>query len=371
MDAERETSLLSTFLNTKSQHSNPQIVGSRLANYLQMLSVTRSSVFLSVAIRSVKCVFCGGRANFGVGGGVTLQCCQGKVCGANCFRSFVLSATGNTLCNLETVQCPICHNHLGKSLCLSYFSEFSEWPIYTPSQPTQIQTNSRELASRVFTCSIHMDEVPRTERVRLACTHAVCRECVEGYIEAKLEEGKSDLKCPTNGCSADISESLVRRLTPKLFHLYEALTFEAGKSALTQAEEVQFICPTANCPYLAVVSVTLFDYTCVICSHRYCPQCLYEVHAGKTCAQYFAAETERKQVNSDAEKATFFTGKADRSMRQCPKCKVWIQRMAGCKYMTCQSPTCQGKTYFCITCGVVLKEKHGEHKCTVEGYDFY
>ena len=54
-----ETSLLSTFLNTKSQHSNPQIVRTRLTNYLQMLSVTRSSVSLNVAIRSVKCVFCG------------------------------------------------------------------------------------------------------------------------------------------------------------------------------------------------------------------------------------------------------------------------------------------------------------------------
>ena len=369
MDAERETSLLSTFLNTKSQHSNPQIVGSRLANYLQMLSVTRSSVSLNVAIRSVTCVFCGGRANFGVGGVVTLQCCQGKVCGSNCFRSNVYTANGNTLSSLESVQCRSCQNYLGKPMCLTHFTE---WEIYTNSQK-QGTTPAVASSPAVFTCGIHMDEVPETERVRLACTHAVCRECVEGHIEAKLEEGKSDLKCPTNGCSADISESLVRRLTPKLFHRYEALTFEAGKSALTQAEEVLFNCPTANCPYLAVVSVTLFDYTCVICSHRYCPQCLYEVHAGKTCAQYFAAETERKQANSDAEKATaaFFTGKADRGMRQCPKCKVWIERMAGCKYMTCQSPTCQGKTYFCITCGVVLKEKHGEHKCTVEGYDFY
>jgi len=257
-------------------------------------------------------------------------------------------------------------------MCLSHFTE---WEIYTNSQK-QGTTPAAASSPAVFTCSIHMDEVPETERVRLACTHAVCRECMEGHIEAKLEEGKSDLKCPTNDCSADIPESLVRQLTPKLFRRYEALTFEAGKSALTQAEEVLFICPSVDCPYMVVAPSTLFDYTCAMCNHRYCPQCKDEVHPNLTCAQYFAFLQEdklkRKNDISEEEKATeaYFTGKADRGMRQCPKCKVWIERREGCKYMSCQSPTCQGKTYFCITCGLLLEKDHGKHKCTVEGYDF-
>lgn len=370
MDAERDTGLMVTFLNTKSQHANPQILRTRLQSYMSMLQFTGRQVMMSVHIRSVTCVFCSGKVNFSVGGEVTLRCCQNKVCSVDCFKRYVYSATGSTLRNLDSVHCSYCKELIGKPMCLSYFTE---WEIYTNSQAAQVQATVS--APGVFTCCVHMDEMPESERVRLACSHQICKECLTGHMEAKLEEGKSDLTCPTNGCSAEISESLVRQLTPRLFPRYEILNFEAAKSDLAHAEEILFSCPSVDCPNVVVAPVNLFDYTCTMCNNRYCPQCKYNVHTGQTCAEYFAflqAEIKRKQMNSDADKATeeFFNGVSNRAYRQCPKCKVWIERMAGCKFMSCQSKTCQGKTYFCITCGLALEKDHGKHKCTVEGYDF-
>ena len=370
MDVQRDTNLMVTFLNTKSQHANPRILRTRLQGYMSQLHLTGHQVMLGVQIRSVTCAFCGGRVNFAVGGQVTLRCCQNRVCSVDCFKKYVYSETGRTLQNLESVKCPHCKGLIGKSMCLSYFTE---WEIYTNSQAAQVPTTVS--APGVFTCCVHMDEMPESERVRLACSHQICKECLTGHMEAKLGEGKSDLTCPTNGCSAEISASLVRQLTPSLLSRYEKLTFEAAKSGLARAEEILFSCPSVDCRNVVVVPINLFDYTCTVCNNRYCPQCKYNVHTGQTCAEYFAflqAEIKRKQMNADADKATedFFNGVSNRAYRQCPKCKVWIERMEGCKYMTCQSQTCQGKTYFCITCGASLKEKHGKHKCIVEGYDF-
>ena len=210
---------LSTFLNTKSQHSNPQIVRTRLTNYLQMLSVTRSSVSLNVAIRSVKCVFCGEWANFGVGGMVTLQCCQGKVCGSNCFRRYVYTATGSTLSNLENIECPMQKLHWQVTV---YFL-LHRVGIYTTSQATQRQADTRVVTSVVFTCGIHMDE-----RVRLICSHAVCG----GTYRSQAGWREVGFKLSDKWLLAVIPKSLVRQLTPKLFRRYTALTFESAKSDL-------------------------------------------------------------------------------------------------------------------------------------------
>lgn len=200
-------------------------------------------------------------------------------------------------------------------------------------------------------------------------------ECLQGHIESVLDAGKADLTCPVSKCPAEVTETLVRQLTPNLFSRYQKLTIESSKSSLASELEVLFICPSADCPNMIICPINIFAYTCSMCSNTYCPQCKYQVHAGQTCAEYFEflqAEAKRKAQNEQDDKASqaFLSGPGNRKMRQCPKCKVWIERMAGCKYMSCQSPMCQGKTYFCISCGKQLQQNHGSHACVVEGYDF-
>jgi hypothetical protein len=47
-----------------------------------------------------------------------------------------------------------------------------------------------------------------------------------------------------------------------------------------------------------------------------------------------------------------------------------INRNEGCKFMACKSEECKGKTYFCMACGLLLKEKHENHPCVIEGKDY-
>ena len=159
--------------------------------------------------------------------------------------------------------------------------------------------------------------------------------------------------------------------------MYTKLSFEKSRAILAGEAEIVFVCPTVNCPNIVIVSVTHWSYTCTQCEKTYCPQCQRAVHLKMTCTQYFehlqAEQRRLHQQRLDAdEKATddYFRNLPGKKYRQCYKCKVWIERTHGCKYMTCLSPTCQGKTYFCMECERALASKHEEHKCLVKGYAF-
>ena len=54
----------------------------------------------------------------------------------------------------------------------------------------------------VFECGICMEEMPEDSVARPdPCRHAFCRECMRGYVSARLEEHRFPILCPT--CSAD------------------------------------------------------------------------------------------------------------------------------------------------------------------------
>jgi hypothetical protein len=54
----------------------------------------------------------------------------------------------------------------------------------------------------VFECGICMEEMPEDSVARPdPCRHAFCRECMRGYVSARLEEHRFPILCPT--CTAD------------------------------------------------------------------------------------------------------------------------------------------------------------------------
>ena len=49
----------------------------------------------------------------------------------------------------------------------------------------------------IFTCSVCMDQHPETDVARIRmCNHALCRECMRGYILTKIRERVFPMRCP-------------------------------------------------------------------------------------------------------------------------------------------------------------------------------
>ena len=61
---------------------------------------------------------------------------------------------------------------------------------------------SKTMIQTVFECGICMEEMPEDSVARPdPCGHAFCRECMRGYVSARLEEHRFPVLCPT--CVAD------------------------------------------------------------------------------------------------------------------------------------------------------------------------
>ena len=49
-------------------------------------------------------------------------------------------------------------------------------------------------------------------------------------------------------------------------------------------------------------------------------------------------------------------------LKICPECKAPTFKFEGCNFMTCYSPSCQGKTHFCYLCEAKLTQlQHFSH----------
>mmetsp|Transcript_53368 Transcript_53368/g.98691 ORF Transcript_53368/g.98691 Transcript_53368/m.98691 type:complete len:277 (-) Transcript_53368:122-952(-) len=63
-------------------------------------------------------------------------------------------------------------------------------------------------------CSLGVLDVGNNNRVRQAdCGHPICNTCMAKYIESRINESRVwNLKCPHDGCSADVREQDVKKL---------------------------------------------------------------------------------------------------------------------------------------------------------------
>lgn len=87
-----------------------------------------------------------------------------------------------------------------------------------------------ELAARKYSCTICGDSFALDGMYVLDdCSHRYCRECLNGYLLSKINDGRTrDIRCPEPKCGHMVSYSEVR-------HLVDAPTFEKFERFLLQA----------------------------------------------------------------------------------------------------------------------------------------
>jgi ariadne-1 len=200
-------------------------------------------------------------------------------------------------------------------------------------------------------CSICLEELDADFLHTLHCQHKFCRDCLGEHLSTGIKERRTPC-CPQVGCAEEIAVAEMELLVEPA--LVEKHTDGSLQSFIAQHTDDYACCPTADCPYLFfyVKGVDSPDFQCPQCEKRYCIQCRVDYHQGSTCAQYQQWSLENGQVDD-----LFGDLVQGQKMKQCARCRNWIQKAQGCDHMTCRCGF-----QFCYRCG----QKWPHAKCPAD-----
>jgi hypothetical protein len=182
-------------------------------------------------------------------------------------------------------------------------------------------------------CPVCFNEA--TSPITLECGHAWCKACLAAYIVAAVDNKVFPLTClgTEANCYVLIPINIARQILPASdFHAVSQASFFAHVHA---RPKVFFNCPTPDCRQIYRTSLQGTILQCPECLIRICPHCHVESHDGVDC---------EKPVGSTEWQFQEWTRTHD--VKNCPGCKVPIERAEGCNHMTCTR--CQ--THSCWVC---------------------
>ncbi|CAM0951392.1 unnamed protein product [Alopecurus aequalis] len=185
-----------------------------------------------------------------------------------------------------------------------------------------------------FYCTICMETVSGIERFPVAgCAHAFCASCVRQYIAAKVEQNLLSIGCPDPGCKDGVlhPEDCRHVIAPPLFDRWGAALCEIALG------ELKFYCPFNDCSALMVDDTgpghaAVTNVECPHCNRMFCAQCKVPWHDGVQCAEFqLLGEDERGREDLLLRKVA-----QQRKWQRCPTCKMYVERVNGCKSMRCR-----------------------------------
>lgn len=188
-------------------------------------------------------------------------------------------------------------------------------------------------------CTICLEEMEADFFHTLACHHCFCRDCLASHLKTKLSEGGRSIQCPAVGCQEKIPATEMELLVEN--GLVEKYTDSTLDAFVQENGDNYARCMTPDCGYLFFYARGDTDFQCPLCDQRYCLQCRVPYHQDSTCKQYQKWSLLNGQ--SDDLFDTLVTGK---NMKQCSRCRLWIQKADGCDHMKCR---CGNE--FCYRCG--------------------
>lgn len=190
------------------------------------------------------------------------------------------------------------------------------------------------------TCPICCDNFFANEMYGLECGHLCCVDCWDGHLTSKVSDGPSCVYtlCPMFKCDKTVPYSFFQQLisNQEVKNKYKGYVL---KNFIENHHDIRH-CPAPNCQKVVVrqAGAALTTINCE-CSHPFCFQCGEEVHDPVNCIQLQEWNMKNK---SDSLTATWIIA----NTKNCPACKVRIEKNQGCMHMTCKS--CNYN--FCWTC---------------------
>ena len=196
--------------------------------------------------------------------------------------------------------------------------------------------------ANVSQCAICMDEIIEINELLplYTCGHVFHSACIKQYIEMKVKDRAYPILCPDTTCKLPLSNYDIQfLLDPNVLNEYFQGSF--NKFVENNMSDYSY-CPTPDCRYIFIFEQKNDppDFTCPVCSKRYCLNCKTQYHINMTCEEYRISHSHTKE---DQKFEKFVKGK---KYKQCPGCKIWVEKIEGCDFISCRC----GMS-FCYNCG--------------------
>ncbi|KAJ3677224.1 hypothetical protein LUZ60_002948 [Juncus effusus] len=313
----------------------------------------------------------------------TTRSCKLLLC-INCLSDYVDMELRK---GVKTIKCP-------REDCLEelepdyYFLMVHPTIIYRWKNPRKLSEDVGQSSKVVpmndtFYCSICTDNVPISDTfVAKGCSHRFCAGCVKQYIEIKVKENRTDIRCPDPKCKRGIFEpEMFEKILP--MDVLDNWCIALCESSLGSK---RFHCPFNDCQALLIFDVHSYNTAsvqttrkpqkslwkklgffchaekieepttgitmseCPHCNRLFCANCQVTWHNGMTCNQFQNRNKERDDYANLQKLAE------EKKWQKCPHCKTFVERKSGCKMMTCRCGH-----FFCYICGAEMKKNN--HFC--------
>ena len=164
------------------------------------------------------------------------------------------------------------------------------------------------------------------------CLHYFCDECIKNYITYQINNGiVLEIKCLMAGCPhIYTSEEIKENVTNQTYRKY--LRFYSNQIKMKNPEKIYINCPFIDCDEL--VDVTDIQKSSVICGmgHVFCSECRKIGGHNRPDSICNKSELNLDLLNELKKKNPT---RIYINYKQCPECKVLIEKNDGCNEMKC------------------------------------
>lgn len=276
-----------------------------------------------------------------IGRGVVLKDCLHTFCRRCLIQEIEHSETAVVKCPAKNVRCvgEVRDEEIRELLSPDAYVNYTREMLY--------KMNIRDTAelfyeyefvenNNEFHCLICMNDYKPGDGVVLKdCLHIYCKLCLGQYIETAEQ---AVVRCPFRDddgwrCIGVLMDTEVRSMVSE-----DAYRRHIGKS-LTEAEASianTFHCKTPDCPVWIEIDEMLDGFECPGCKKTNCVKCK-AVHQGISCETYedMLHGGDRRARENAATELQVRGLIASKTTQSCPKCGILVQRIEGCRHMTC------------------------------------
>jgi hypothetical protein len=278
------------------------------------------------------------------------------------FNEYTLRETKGTIRSRRTQSLPTKKPTLVQTQ-VERSSSVSSRVASTATSTTTTSSVARSVATKSLECPICTETCSKFVSLQVkgatcSSTHPICEDCARRAVEVKIESmtGLDHISCPCGTCGGGVLQyrtirDLISKSNPKLFDQY----VKHGINMSLEGSAKFRWCSNPICGSAQTVTETSGAWTCRSCGYRTCVAhdrpaftriLVPHAHGGLV-----AAEEEKNSACcvgflEDTKMHDRLSSKwIAENAKDCPKCKVPIQKNLGCRHMTCTH--CRHEFFWC------------------------
>ena len=207
-----------------------------------------------------------------------------------------------------------------------------------PKKMTRLATSADSVPS---VCEICFMTKSQKDMTGLECGHKFCTDCWTDYLTSKIvEDGMGQtISCAAFDCDILVDDDTVMKLVtdPRVRLKYQQLI----TNSFVECNKLLRWCPAPDCGHVVKVAYSDAKPVTCVCGHVFCFACGENWHDPVKCKWL---RKWIKKCDDDSETSNWIAA----NTKECPKCRVTIEKDGGCNHMICKNQHC--KADFCWVC---------------------